>query len=271
MTPDWRDLEAPLTIFVTTHYKVLPSFQFVPAVTLTAQFRWELFSPHFTTSFSALNVHTTLPSARETLQPELKAPSAHLLREKGKLPQPLKHTQSRYGQFYPLVHSKETWRKPASSTCPTSCTLQLCSSAPHTPIARTHNWCLKQAKQSHYILPKFLQRAVYSYLYNKHHTLFPNIFNLCIKDFEVSFKYRLFWFNLWHVLALAVNPVFHDKLPSKVLGCAWLRMNVVFLRGWPACCFLYFPVSILPSFRGFLCDLPAFHWFHYHKNLLCHQ
>lgn len=100
---------------------------------------------------------------------------------------------------------------------------------------------------------------------------FPTYLTLCIKDFEVSFKYRLFWFNLWHVLALAVNPVFHDKLPSKVLGCAWLRMNVVFLRGWPACCFLYFPVSILPSFRGFLCDLPAFHWFHYHKNLLCHQ
>lgn len=102
-------------------------------------------------------------------------------------------------------------------------------------------------------------------------SFFPTYLTLCLKDFEVSFQYCLFWFNLWHVLALAVNPVFHDKLPSKVLGCAWLRMNVVFLRGWPACCFLYFPVSILPSFRGFLCDLPAFHWFHYHKNLLCHQ
>lgn len=102
-------------------------------------------------------------------------------------------------------------------------------------------------------------------------SFFPTYLTLCIKDFEVSFQYCLFWFNLWHVLALAVNPVFHDKLPSKVLGCAWLRMNVVFLRGWPACCFLYFPVSILPSFRGFLCDLPAFHRFHYHKNLLCHQ
>lgn len=63
---------------------------------------------------------------------------------------------------------------------------------------------------------------------------------LCIKNFEVFFWDCLFWFNLWHALALVANPVFHDKLPSKVLGCAWLKMNVAFLRWWPACCFLSF-------------------------------
>lgn len=166
------------------------------------------------------------------------------------------------------IPSNQNWRKAFSSTCPASCRLW----SPVHPLQWHRNGALNRPNNP----TAFCQNSssmLFTLIFITNIASFfpPTSLTLCIKDFEVSFQRCLFWFNLWHVLALAVNPVFHDKLPSKVLGCAWLRMNVVFLRGWPACCFLYFPVSILPSFRGFLCDLPAFHWFHYHKNLLCHQ
>lgn len=263
---------APQSTSLTMRYRAHPSYHIHLEISVRGRYfpltsTCETFPSHFQSAFSKLDVHTLLLWVFRRLQrPRWELKNRKELRKilsvvgKGNFPRALCHTMRRDIRFPATRIGEGLLAQPAQ--LPAGC----------TPTAVAQKWCPKQPKQSHSILPKLIQRAVYPYLYNKHGKLFPpTSLTLCMKDFEVSFQHCLFWFNLWHVLALAVNPVFHDKLPSKVLGCAWLRMNVVFLRGWPACCFLYFPVSILPSFRGFLCDLPAFHWFHYHKNLLCHQ
>lgn len=98
-----------------------------------------------------------------------------LLWERGTSPA-IEHTTSMHIQVYLLMHSNSIWRRPVSSTCPTSCKLRLHSSEPRTSTARAQNWCLNRHNNPT-VLPKFLQLAVYSYLYNKYRKLFPNIFN----------------------------------------------------------------------------------------------
>lgn len=95
---------------------------------------------------------------------------------KGELPQPLSKPRAGTSKVYLLMCSNSIWRRPVSSTCPTSCELRLHSSEPRTSTARAQNWCLNRHNNPT-VLPKFLQRAVYSYLYNKYRKLFPNIFN----------------------------------------------------------------------------------------------
>lgn len=155
---------------------VLPRSQFATASTLTAQRAlFQLHSPCLELSAHSGRCHGC---AVHRLQFEWRAACASRTRStvgKGNFPSHWAHHEHAHPSYL-LMHSSSIWRRPVSSTCPTSCKLRLHSSEPRTSTARAQNWCLNRHNNPT-VLPKFLQLAVYSYLYNKYRKLFPNIFN----------------------------------------------------------------------------------------------
>lgn len=155
---------------------MMPRFHFATASTLAAQSRSSFlsFTAHVWSWVHGLKSVMAVLWTGCGLNGEQQAPSrTRLTVGKGNFPSHWAHHEQAHPSL-PIAVQQFHLEKACQLNL--SCKLRLCSSEPHTSTARAQNWCFSRHNNPS-VLPKFLQRAVYSYLYNKYRKLFPNIFN----------------------------------------------------------------------------------------------